>query len=77
MTALTTTMRDPDGRSTVRAKSVMPSSISPTKESIPLTKRAPTTAPSRLVEPPMTSIASVMNVRSRYTVSLFSGSRCT
>ena len=65
MTALTTTIREPDGRSIVRPSSVIPSSISARNESSPLTKSAPTTAPHRLVVPPMTSIASVMNVRSR------------
>ena len=34
-------------------------------ESTPLTASAPTTAPHRLVAPPITSIASVMKVRSR------------
>ena len=69
MTALTTMILDPEGRSIVRPNNVIPSSISASTESRPLTKSAPTTAPHRLVVPPMTSIASVMNVRSRYTAS--------
>ena len=65
MTALTTTIRDPSGRSMVLPRIVSPPSISASSESSPLTKSAPTTAPHRLEVPPMTSIASVMNVRSR------------
>ena len=37
---------------------------------MPLTTSAPTTAPQRLVTPPITSIASVRNVSSRYTCSV-------
>jgi len=53
----------------------MPFSASARKESSALTASAPTTAPQRLVAPPITSIASVMNVRSRYTPSVLSGRR--
>src|SRR6185295_4669642 len=73
ITALTTTMREPTGRSIVCPRIVIPSSISARTESRALTKSAPTTAPHRLVVPPITSIASVMNVRSRYTASTLIG----
>src|SRR2546423_2963477 len=65
MSAPTTTMRVPDGRSSVRPNTLTPFSASARKESTALTATAPTTAPQRLVAPPMTSIASVMKVRSR------------
>ena len=65
MSALTTTMRVPSGRSTARPRISMPFSAFARNESSPLTASAPTTAPHRLVAPPITSIASVMNVRSR------------
>src|SRR5262249_41866440 len=65
MTALSTTMRDPSGRLTECPRNVRPFSASARIESSRLTKSAPTTAPQRLPAPPMTSIASVMNVRSR------------
>ena len=48
-------------------KSDVPFSATDSHESSALTASAPTTAPNRLVAPPTTSIASVMNVRSRYT----------
>src|SRR5262245_289383 len=65
ISAPTTTMRVPDGRSSVPPKILTPFSASARNESTALTATAPTTAPQRLVAPPMTSIASVMNVRSR------------
>ncbi len=77
MRAPTTTIRVPAGRSSERPKTWMPLSASARNESTPLTTNAPTTAPQRLVAPPITSIASVMKVRSRYTDSVFTGSRWT
>src|SRR5262249_51261011 len=65
MSEPTTTMRVPDGRSSVPPRMWTPFSASARKESTALTATAPTTAPQRLVAPPITSIASVMNVRSR------------
>ena len=65
MSAPTTTIRVPDGRSIVRPPTSSPFSASASSESSPLTASAPTTAPQRLVMPPITSIASVMKVRSR------------
>src|SRR6266511_2358847 len=65
ISAPTTTILVPPGRSTARPKRWTPFSASARNESTPLTARAPTTAPHRLVAPPITSIASVMNVRSR------------
>ena len=55
----------------------MPVSAFASTESSALTASAPTTAPHSDVAPPMTSIASVMNVRSRYTPSIWSGRKCT
>src|SRR3954453_1459892 len=72
-----TITRVPEGRSMCQPRNEVPFSATARYESSALTARAPTTAPHRLVTPPITSIASVMNVRSRYTDSVFSGSRWT
>ena len=77
ISAPTTITRVPAGRSMCQPRNDVPFSATASDESSALTARAPTTAPHRLVAPPITSMASVMNVRSRYTVSVFSGSRCT
>jgi hypothetical protein len=65
MSALTTTILVPEGTVTVLPRRSSPFSAFASVESSALTASAPTTAPHRLVAPPMTSIASVMNVRSR------------
>jgi hypothetical protein len=61
----TTTKREPLGRSSIPPGTFTPFSASARNESSALTASAPTTAPQRLVAPPITSMASVMNVRSR------------
>ena len=64
MIAARKTRREPCGRSSVKP-TCTPSSAWLRNESSPLIASAPTTAPQRLVMPPTTSIASVMNVSSR------------
>src|SRR5262249_10721545 len=65
ISAPTTITRVPAGRSIVTPRIFTPFSASARNESSALTASAPTTAPHRLVAPPITSIASVINVRSR------------
>ncbi len=64
MIAARKTRREPCGRSSVNP-TFTPSSAWLRNESSPLIASAPMTAPQRLVMPPTTSIASVMNVSSR------------
>src|SRR5262249_53728109 len=61
MIAARTTCCEPLGRSSLSPRTWTPCSAWLRNEASPLTARAPTTAPQRLVSPPMTSIARVRN----------------
>ena len=63
--AARTTRREPEGRSSLCPSTWTPCSAWLRNESSPLTASAPTTAPQRLVSPPITSMAKVRKVSSR------------
>ena len=78
MTTPSVTRRVPVGTLSSSNPKSSPFSAVSRRELTPLTSRAPTTAPQRLRTPPITSMASVRKVRSRYTCwVVMLPSRCT